>query len=60
MQSLHVAVVWTGGRCSPHLYSSHRSISHHGSVFLVNDCFSADLEYTGSPLQYPSTAAVDG
>lgn len=28
--------------------------------FFVNDCFSADLEYTGSPLQYPSTAAVDG
>lgn len=26
----------------------------------VCDCCNADLEYTGSPLQYPSTAAVDG
>lgn len=34
----------------------------YGAVCLVfvGDCFRADLEYTGSPLQYPRTAAVDG
>lgn len=61
----HVAVVWTEGRCSPHLYSSHRSkefTDTHRTVYLffVRGCFGADLEYTGSPLQYPSPAAVDG
>lgn len=29
-------------------------------LLFVCDCFNADLEYTGSPLQYPRTAAVDG